>query len=280
MKHDTPPNPIPSASDGVGERLRLAREAAGLSLQEAAGRLKMPVHVVQSLESGQWRQADAPVFVRGQLRSYARLLKLDLEPMLANARIEAVQPAKLVSYSHVPAYQRLLESVARRAVYVVLTAMIVIPAWLATRSHLSSPTLTPDTVALDVVPDAADAPARAASASLPARAGNRSDPVVASLAPLPRPPVVAPAPTLAFRLNGDSWIQVQAPDGRSLEEGLLKAGEQRTYREGEVGRVVLGNASAVEVQQAGNTVDTTPYRRANVARFAVSSDGSLAPIAD
>jgi cytoskeleton protein RodZ len=44
--------------------------------------------------------------------------------------------------------------------------------------------------------------------------------------------------------------------------------------------VVLGNASAVEVQQAGSTVDIAPYRRANVARFTVSSDGSLAPVAD
>ena len=45
-------------------------------------------------------------------------------------------------------------------------------------------------------------------------------------------------------------------------------------------RLVLGNAAAVEVQQAGSTVDLTPYKRANVARFTVSSDGSLAPVAD
>lgn len=282
MTNDNHPNPIPADSADsadLGARLRAAREAAGLGLEDVARRLKMPLHVVQALESGHWRQLDAPVFVRGRLRSYARLVKVELGPMLEEARLDPVRPAELVSYSHVPAYQRLLESVARRAVYVVLTAMIVIPAWLATRSHLGGPVPAPDTVALDVLPD--DASASAPQRAVPARTrtGNRGDPYVASLAPLPRASA-APAPALSLRLNGDSWIQVQGPDGRALEEGLLQAGEQRSYRAGEVARVVLGNAAAVEVQQAGHTVDIAPYQRANVARFAVSSDGSLAPIAD
>jgi len=45
-----------------------------------------------------------------------------------------------------------------------------------------------------------------------------------------------------------------------------------------VARMVLGNASAVEVQQAGTIVDLSPYQRANVARFTVSSDGSVVPV--
>jgi cytoskeleton protein RodZ len=81
-------------------------------------------------------------------------------------------------------------------------------------------------------------------------------------------------------MTGDSWVQIHAPDGKSVEQGLLKAGEERSFRAGEIGRVVLGNAAAVEVQQAGSTVDMTPYQRANVARFTVSSDGSLAPVAN
>ena len=61
---------------------------------------------------------------------------------------------------------------------------------------------------------------------------------------------------------------------------LLRAGDQRRYAQGEVGRVKLGDATAVEVQQAGSTVDLAPFQRANVARFTVSSEGSLAPVGD
>jgi cytoskeleton protein RodZ len=85
---------------------------------------------------------------------------------------------------------------------------------------------------------------------------------------------------LTLHMTGDSWVQIIGPDGSTVEKGLLKTGEERSFRNGQVGRVVLGNAAAVEVQQAGSTVDMTPYKRANVARFTVSSDGSLAPVVD
>ncbi len=75
-------------------------------------------------------------------------------------------------------------------------------------------------------------------------------------------------------------MQIIAPDGTPLEKALLKAGEKRDYAPGQVGRIVLGNASAVQVQQSGSTVDLTPYKRANVARFAVSSDGSVVPASE
>lgn len=87
-------------------------------------------------------------------------------------------------------------------------------------------------------------------------------------------------PSLNLRFRGESWVQITAPDGTSIEKALLKAGDERSYSKGQVGRIVLGNAAAVEVQHAGSTVDLTPFQRANVARFAVSSEGSLAPVAD
>jgi cytoskeleton protein RodZ len=71
-----------------------------------------------------------------------------------------------------------------------------------------------------------------------------------------------------------------AADGSLLEQGLFKVGEQREFSVGQVGSMVIGNAGRVEVQQNGSTVDTTPYRStADVARFAVSSDGSLHAVA-
>ena len=69
-------------------------------------------------------------------------------------------------------------------------------------------------------------------------------------------------------------------DGQVLESGLRKAGEQRTYAAGQVGYMKLGNAPAVRVLHEGEVQDLAPYLRASVARFGVSSDGSLAPPAE
>ncbi|KAF1709787.1 hypothetical protein CSC70_08800 [Pseudoxanthomonas kalamensis DSM 18571] len=261
------------AGSGVGAALRQAREQAGLSLEQVGKQLKMQVRALESLEAEQWERLGAWVFVRGQLRSYARFLKLDIEPYLPQVQAGFERPAELVSHTYTPHYQVVLESIGRRAVYVVLTAAIAIPVWLATRPHLGNEARR--TASLEVVPvDAKVTPA--ASAASPGKvhgpSRRQASPITASLAPLPRS-----APALSLRFSGDSWVQVSGPDGELVEQGLFEAGDQRSYRKGEVGDVVLGNAAAVEVQLAGSTVDTAPYQRANVARFTVSSEGSLEP---
>ncbi|AKC85442.1 helix-turn-helix domain-containing protein [Pseudoxanthomonas suwonensis] len=281
MIHESSAN-IQGDARGCGVRLREARIAAGLSLQEVATKLRMPVHVVQALEDGRWQVIGASVFVRGQLRSYARLLDVDVEPFL-DTEVAPAAPVDLVSHAHAPRYQRLMENMGRRAVYVVITAAIAVPVWLATRSHFAD--APPTTASLDAVPPETVPALPAQSPVLPATgvgsgvAGTGdvepAGPYVASLAP----PVSRAAPSAAGKLvldfNGESWMQVVARDGSTLEQGLMHAGDSRSFDAAGVGRVVLGNASVVRVQQAGSIVDTTPYQRANVARFAVSSDGSV-----
>jgi len=91
-------------------------------------------------------------------------------------------------------------------------------------------------------------------------------------------PAHAAAPALALSFQGDSWVEVFDPEGEVLEQALLSSGDTRDYLEGEVGRVVLGNSAAVEVRAGGEPVDLAAFSRANVARFALSSDGSVAPV--
>lgn len=278
MIHESSAN-IQGDARGCGDRLREARAAAGLSVQEVASRLRMPVHVVEALEEGRWQVIGASVFVRGQLRSYARLLGVDVEPLL-EAQVAPAAPVNLVSHAHTPRYQRLMESAGRRVVYVVITAAIAVPVWLATRSHFND--APPTTASLDAVPAEVVSPVQplpaAQSASAPAASvaaeADSGAPYMASLAPVNRPPQAA-AGKLLFDFSGESWMQVTAQDGSTLEQGLMRAGDSRSFDAASVGRVVLGNASVVRVQQAGSIVDTTPYQRANVARFAVSSDGSV-----
>ena len=72
-----------AADSAVGERLRRAREAAGYSLADVSARSRMPVRILEILESGHWAPLGAPVFVRGQA-AFAegvgeRLTPLDLD---------------------------------------------------------------------------------------------------------------------------------------------------------------------------------------------------------
>ena len=67
----------------LGERLRRAREAKGLSLKEAAERLALKASVLEALEACRFEALPEPPLARGYLRRYALLLGLDPEPLLA-----------------------------------------------------------------------------------------------------------------------------------------------------------------------------------------------------
>lgn len=270
---------------GCGTRLRQAREAAGLTLEDVGQRLRMPVQVVKSLEQEQWQKLGAPVFVRGQLRSYARLLGVDVSELLEQAQVGPVVPPTLVSHTHTPRARRIAENLGRRALYVGITAVLAVPVWFATRGHFDGVAPSPNTASLDVIPaavpvtpagpgSAAAAPAEVAAAPV---IKPTATPYVASLAPVPRAAPAAAA-NLDMQFSGDSWVDIAGPDGGSVEKALIKAGETRSFTPGQVARVTLGNASAVQVQQNGAIVDLTPYQRANVARFQVSSEGSVVPV--
>ena len=273
---------------GCGTRLRQAREAAGLTLEDVGSRLRMPIQVVRSLEEEQWQKLGAPVFVRGQLRSYARLLDVDVGQLLEQAQVGPVVPPTLVSHTHTPRARRIAENLGRRVLYVGITAVLAVPVWFATRGHFDgSATPAPNTASLDALPAAVPVTPSAAGiepstpvevAAAPA-SKPAATPYAASLAPVPRSaPAAAAANTLDMQFNGDSWVDIGGPDGTSVEKALIKSGESRSFTPGQVARVTLGNASAVQVQQNGAIVDLTPYQRANVARFQVSSEGSVVPV--
>lgn len=269
---------MPESARGIGERLRQARIRVGLTPSEVASRLKMPTSVIEALEREDWARLGAPVFIRGQLRSYARLLDLPADAMVESVSMPAAEPVVLVPQTYTPRMQRVAEQTRLRLVYVVLTAAIAVPVWLATRSHLDGAV---GTVSLDTDTSLALPQEGASSIATKPDAGiapaGQATPLVASMTP-PIPQRAAAAGDLSVSFSGESWVRVSAPDGTVIEQALVQPGQQRVFKPGQIGKAVLGNAQAVTMQYRGRAMDLTPYIRANVVRFTVSSDGSLQPV--
>lgn len=72
--------------------LASARQAAGLTLEEAARQLKFAPRQLEALEAGELRRLPGGTFVRGMVRSYARLLRIDPEPLLAQIAVQVPPP--------------------------------------------------------------------------------------------------------------------------------------------------------------------------------------------
>lgn len=84
---DTIAREAPAAAEplppGPGARLREARERLGLSVDDVVSRIKFAPRQIAALEADDYAQLPEPAFVRGFVRSYARLVQLDPAPLLA-----------------------------------------------------------------------------------------------------------------------------------------------------------------------------------------------------
>lgn len=67
----------------VGTTLREARELLGLSVADVANRIKFAPRQIEAMEADDFTHLPEMAFVRGFVRSYARLLEMDAVPLLA-----------------------------------------------------------------------------------------------------------------------------------------------------------------------------------------------------
>lgn len=89
--------PVPGTDQGAwaagpGARLLAERRNQGLSLGDIARQLKLSVRQVEALERDDYSGFAGPVFIRGFLRNYAKLLHLDPEPLLEAAELAVGSP--------------------------------------------------------------------------------------------------------------------------------------------------------------------------------------------
>ncbi len=87
----------------VAEQLRHAREAQKLTVEKIAEITKIRTDHLRALESGDYEVFSAPVYVRGFVRTYSTLLKLDVAKIMAALDGEMAGSRKFaepMSYSH------------------------------------------------------------------------------------------------------------------------------------------------------------------------------------
>jgi len=67
---------------GPGERLQAARIKMSLSLADVASRMHLSASIVEAIEDNHFEEITAPIFVKGYLRAYARIVSLDEDDMI------------------------------------------------------------------------------------------------------------------------------------------------------------------------------------------------------
>jgi len=80
--------------NALSEKLRQAREARALTIEQAASATRIRAHYLSAMEAGDFSSLPSRVHTRGFLRAYAEFLALDAEPLLLELEGGDTGPAK------------------------------------------------------------------------------------------------------------------------------------------------------------------------------------------
>jgi cytoskeleton protein RodZ len=261
----------PDSAAGAGERLKLAREQAGLSVEKVAKDLYLDTRIIQAIETNHFNELGAPVYAKGYLRKYARLVGLSEEDVLTQyLKSPAATPAPALipmALGSIPASRQPLPGWVRWLVLV-----IIVVAGVTTLMNLRSSHSEPDDRSVllsQPLPAVTSGANESVGESAPVDT-DASAPVATDKS------VVAGGVTLRFSFSGDSWVEVYDAQNQQVLYEMGAANAVREVTAAPPLRVVLGAASAVRVSANSRNIDIpASAKQADVAKFVVKADGSL-----
>lgn len=264
------------AVPGPGAMLRMAREARGTTIAEVSAALKMSPRQIEAIEGEDFSRLSGATFIRGFIRNYARLLKIDAEPVLAALAERTTLPQAELN-APADAGVRMPTSNGRHgrglaaATFVALGMLGVALALYfdvidlgAVLKRQPSPAVSRTEAQPQIVQSL---PSPLATAQQPAAAEG----AVAEAKPagLPEQPMVARPGMhqLIFSFDGSSWVEVKDATGRTVFSQMNAKGTTQIVEGRPPFQLVVGNASHVRLQHNDQPVDLRPHTRVEVARL-------------
>lgn len=259
----------------VGQILREAREAQGITLDNAAMRLRLMHRQVEAMERDDFESLGQPVFARGFVRNYARLLGLVPESLLARMDGGPTEPAAFVPTE--PALPRswltspwLILSLL--GLLLVVAVPVALYAWLNSdggeRPDAPTPVVMQPRPAAAVATAPVTAPADVVSPApvspvIPAAADGTSPEATTS----GTTESAAEGSVLHLDFGDESWTEIKDASGRMLMRQLNPAGSSADVHGQPPFDVVIGNATQVQMTYNGRPIDLKPFIDVMVARF-------------
>lgn len=236
---NTPTEDRPS----VGHALAQARIAAGLSVDEVSTVTRVRVPIVQSIEQDDFSRCGGDVYARGHIRTLARAVGLDPEPLIAQYAAE--HGTEVVPPPVAPVYSaEKIKSEPRR------------PNWTA--AMVAAIVAVIGFVGYTAFTGGDDGNKPKADPAPPTPSSTSTTPSVqatqGTLPPTPDPSesAIAAAPpgkvTVKLTVEGSSsWVQATDHNGKRLFEGSLTKGKSETFTDDKKIKLIVGNAGAVQL---------------------------------
>lgn len=286
-------NPVVSP----GRMLREARERLGLSVADVADQIKFAPRQIEALEADNFHDLPEMAFVRGFVRSYARILHLDTAALLAALPKTDMAPVQVMPDSvEVPfpdAHLSHRQNMAWLGAAVLLamlvvgfavwhfttppvqpeTAQVEMPVSLPAEMQMipASPVPATEVIASSAVPMGAQLSGAAQSSEQAAKKTDSpaDSPVPQTLSAKPAAQPVTPPSSAELRLvfDEESWVEIKDKDGKMLTSRTYSRGSELRLDGHKPFSLVIGHAAGVRLYYREKLVDLKPYTGVDVARL-------------
>lgn len=279
-----------AASASLGRRLREARESLGLSVAEVADQTKFAVRQIEALEADDFEHLPEMTFVRGFVRSYAKLLHLDAEALFALLPQTGMAPQPLVSSSVGVPFPTAQSAQRINLVWLggaLLLAVLIVAfvVWQYTRpvvhdeaARVETPVALPEAVQTigteaaqaAVAEPVAPATVPAAKPVSPAPANNNTS-ANAAANPAGTSPDAGKPSALRLVFDEESWTEIRNRDDKIISSQVNPRGSELKLDGRAPFSLVIGHAASVHLYRRDKPVDLTPYINSSseVARLTV-----------
>ncbi|MGN6472749.1 MAG: helix-turn-helix domain-containing protein [Mycobacteriales bacterium] len=246
----------------VGETLSHARRNVGLSLDDVSADTRIRASVVAAIENDDFDPCGGVVYARGHIRSIARVLGIDADPLIAefDASHQVDLPPVAATVAPQPTDPDLLSRSARHR-----------PNWTAAMATALAGICIFALVGLIVSHSHGSSPSRHHLSAQSGSGATHTGAPPASPPPTAAAEIPSSKATMLIRaLRGQTWLQVTSKNGaHTFFSGLLPLGQHRLFASTHGLAFVIGNAPAVDVVVNGHDIGSPPSS-GNVARGNVS----------
>lgn len=219
----------------IGEALASARRDAGLSITQLSQRTRMRETVIRGIESDDFSPCGGDFYARGHIRSMARLVGVDPEPLIAeydaaHGGLGQVSAAEVFEPASPIKIRERRPPNWSAAMALVIGAVIVywaVHVVAGSSHHLST--------------GGTRAPAHRPAAVAPATPSHGPA----------RPAAHRRRVVIELRTTARSWVSVSALDGTLIYAGMLPAGITRTWVARQQLSLSIGNAGGVRLTVTG-----------------------------
>lgn len=285
-----------SLAPKVGVLLAKARKSQKLSVEDVATSLCLSIAKINALEADDFLVISDPTLARGFIRSYARLLKLDPEPLLIAHR--QLIPAEIVNpigvKTEVVSSPIQGSNLRNKSIILVLVFVAIISlVWFfvyhddsgSDVAEVNVSTVTQESLPQQALPVAErevknneqitelQLPKEATSSnSEPSTASEKTANEPAKVEPMKKVSVGSSLVRVKLVFTGNAWVSVKDKSGNTVYDKTAKAGGEE-YVEGVPPlKFHIGNVSATQVVFNGETIDLSPNTYNNMARVTLGAD--------